>query len=124
MSEASAELATRVRVSNPKPAYCAACWAAAQENLVFIDFDAAVDRGTLTNDQGWVLDGIDDLHLCADCVRAGAQALELKPELHTRQNREIARLERERDHWKDYAKRLEDSLQDRPIELERSRKRG
>lgn len=123
MSEASAELATRVRLSDPKPAYCAACWCAAQETVRFVDFDAAVDRGTRTNSEGWVLDGIDDLHLCEDCVRAGAQALELKPDLHTRQNREIARLERERDHWKDYAKRIEATMQDRPIELEKSRRK-
>jgi hypothetical protein len=97
----SAELALRVKISDPKPDRCAACFQGAQDNVRFVDYDAAIDRGTLINDMGAVLSGIDDLHLCESCVRQGMEALELKPELHSRQLREIRRLGLVAEHWRE-----------------------
>lgn len=111
-----AELATRFKLSDPKPTRCAACFQSAGPDVDFVDFDAAIDRGSFTAPDGAfaVLDSIDDLHLCASCVRSAAEVLGLKPELHGRQIREIRKLELERNHWQNYAKRLEATLQERP----------
>jgi|HubBroStandDraft_6_1064221.scaffolds.fasta_scaffold140219_3 hypothetical protein len=111
-----AELATRFRLSDPKPTRCAACFTSAGPEVDFVDFDAAIDRGTFIapDGAGAVLDSIDDLHLCASCVRSAAEVLGLKPELHSRQLNEIKRLELRSDQWEAYAKRLEATLQDRP----------
>jgi hypothetical protein len=112
---ATAEIAAGIRLSDPKPGHCAACFRGAQEDIRFVDFDAAVDRGGFQDpDSLALMDSIDDLHLCEACVRSGAEALGLKPELHTRQLKEIRRLELEAEHWHAYAKRLERTLEDRP----------
>ena len=113
MAEA-AVLNMRVKISDPKPAYCAGCHAGAHAALTFVDFDAAFDAGQIVNQEGAVLVGCDDLHLCEQCVREAAEALDLKPTLHSSQEREIARLQTVADHWKAYAARLQDALRDRP----------
>lgn len=107
-------LGTRLRISDPKPNHCAACFRGADASVTFVDFDAAIDRGTFVNEQNAVLEGIDDLHLCEACVRAAAEVLALKPALHARQIREIKRLEAENEHWREYAKDLEASIGERP----------
>ena len=111
---AADSLSTRIRVSDPKPAFCSGCHQAAQESVTFIDFDAAHDGGVFINDQGAVLTGADDLHLCEHCVRGATEALGTKPELHQRQLREIRKLELEAEHWRDYARKLERTLEERP----------
>lgn len=116
MSATADALNMRIKISDPKPAYCSGCYSAAQEGLTFFDFDAAHDGGAFVNDQGATLVGQDDLHLCMDCVRALCEAAALKPELHSRQARIIRGLELERDHWKDYAKRQEALIATRPKE--------
>jgi hypothetical protein len=116
MSATADALNMRIKISDPKPAYCSGCYQAAQEGITFLDFDAAHDGGAFINDQGATLVGQDDLHLCEPCVRSACEALGLKPELHSRQAREIRRLELERDHWKDYAKRAEATIATRPKE--------
>lgn len=103
----SAELALRVRISDPKPDRCAACFQGAQESVRFVDFDAAIDRGTVASETGAVLSGIDDLHLCESCVQSAAEALDLKAALHGRQRREIRRLELVAEHWKERAADLQ-----------------
>ena len=114
MSEVAAELATRFRVSDPKPSHCAACFRGADETVKFIDLDAAIDRGSLQDHDGWTLAGIDDLHLCEACVRAAGEVLALKPQLHARQLREIRRLELRVESLTDYIRSLERTLKDRP----------
>jgi predicted Fe-S protein YdhL (DUF1289 family) len=113
MSVVADSLSTRVRVSDPKPAFCVGCWQGAQENVRFVDFDAAFDGGQLVEERdGVVMTRIpgDDLHLCEGCVRAAAQALGLKPDLHARQVRTIKHLELQVEHFKDENRRLRDVI--------------
>lgn len=118
---ATADLNMRVKISDPKPAYCSGCFQAAQESITFLDFDAAHDGGAFINEQGATLVGQDDLHLCESCVRSACEALALKPELHSRQARIIRDLERQRDHWRDYAKRVETAVATRPKETQNAK---
>lgn len=109
MSVAADTTTSRVRLSDPKPAFCVGCWQGAQDNVRFVDFDAAFDGGQLVEERdGAVVTRIaaDDLHLCEACVRAAAQALALKPDLHAKQVREIRRLELAVEHYKDENDRL------------------
>lgn len=103
MSTVADVTAARVHVSDPKPAFCVGCWQGAQDGVRFVDFDAAFDGGQWVEERdGIIITRIpaDDLHLCESCVRAAAEALGLKPELHAKQVQTIKRLERERDHYK------------------------
>jgi len=114
MSLSAAAIQHRVRLSDPKPAFCSMCARGADDKLVFYDCGAAFDAGGFQDENlSWV-HGSDDLHLCKDCVRELAEFAALKPELHRRQLNEIRRLEVENAHWKDYAMRLEATLKDRP----------
>ena len=119
---------SRVRISDPVPAACSCCFQGAREGVRFLDFNAALDRGQFVREvDGAVLvrDVMDDLHLCEACVREAAEVLALKPQLDANQRREIRRLELESEHWRDYAKRLEATLQERPDLAPRApRKRG
>lgn len=114
MSAAPDALASRVRLSDPKPAYCSGCAQGAQEGVRFVDMNAFHDGGMFVREDGAILEGQDDLHLCEPCVRAAAEALGLKPELHAKQVREIRRLEADRDRWQSYAKKIERTLEQRP----------
>ena len=115
MSSAAVELATRCKISDPKPSHCSACFRGADENVTFVDFDAVLNRGGFADPNSLaMMDSIDDLHLCEACVREAAQLLNLKPDLHQRQVREIRRLELDNEHWRDYAQRLEQTLKTRP----------
>jgi hypothetical protein len=108
------ETTSRIRLSDPKPAYCSACFRAGQEGIRFVDFDAALDSGCFVSELGVYQTGSDDLHLCEACVKSAAETLGLKAELHARQLREIRRLEIENEHWKSYAKRIEATVKARP----------
>lgn len=119
----TAAIGTRLKISDPRPSHCSACFRGADATITFVDFDAAADRGLLTNEQGWVLDSLDDLHLCEPCVRAGAELLALKPEVQTAQAREIRRLETAVEHWQKYAMDLEATVAERPDEQQARRPR-
>ena len=109
MSTVADVTAARVHVSDPNPAFCVGCWQGAQDGVRFVDFDAAFDGGQLVEERdGIIITRIpaDDLHLCESCVRAAAEALGLKPELHAKQVQTIKRLERERNHYRDENERL------------------
>lgn len=117
MSAVADALNMRVRISSPRPAFCSGCHKGATENVRFVDFQAAHDSGMVEE----IRDGLvirrmpgDDLHLCESCVRQAAEAVGLRPELHAQQAAKIRELERARDHWRDYAKRLEALIKDRP----------
>lgn len=117
-----AELATRVRVSDPKPARCAACWCSADADTRFVDFDAAIDRGSFVSPDGAaaVLDSIDDLHLCEACVRSAAEVLDVVPQ-HAALLLAEARSQNQRaDEWRAYAERVEAAFASRPEPVEES----
>ena len=102
-----------VRISDPRPAFCSACHNAPPGR--FVDFDAAFDSGAFVDRETQAyIEGSDDLHLCEPCVKLATEVLGLKAELNARQLREIRRLEAASDHWREYAKRLEATLQERP----------
>jgi len=106
-------------MSDPLPSHCAACFDGAREGLRFVDLDAAIDRGVLASEQGWVLAGIDDLHLCENCVRGAAEVLALKPQLVSEMRLQIRKLEADAERWRDYARELERSLERRPIAVKK-----
>ena len=125
MSDVVAELATRVRLSDPKPARCAGCFTSSDVNLRFVDFDGvAIDRGAFVDPTSMaVLDSIDELHLCEACVRSAAETLGFRPEIHRRQLREIQKQELTIDYWRDAAKRKDreiETLNRRLAQLEAS----
>ena len=106
------------------PSRCSGCLRSAGTDVRFVDYQAAIDRGAIVEEGSMaVLESIDDLYLCDSCVREGAEALGFKPELHSRQLREIQRLEVEAEHWKAYSRRLEATLQERPEAAPRARRR-
>ena len=111
MSAAADVLSTRVKISDPKPAFCSGCLRGADETIRFVDFDAAFDAGAFVDrtTQAYV-EGSDDLHLCENCVREAVERLDLKAELHQNQLREIRRLEIENEHWRDTARRAQAEL--------------
>lgn len=125
MASAVADVITsRLRISDPKPSRCAACFQGAREGVRFVDFDAAIDRGTFVNEQNAVLDGIDDLHLCEACVRSATEVLALKPAVQAGQAREIRRLELSVERWQQYARDLEATLKGRPDPARGARRRS
>ena len=118
---AVAEHASRVRLSDPRPARCAACYGSDSER--YVDFQAAFNGGAVIEEgSGAVRDSIDELHLCEACVRSACETLGFKPELHRRQVNEIRRLElkaehymaaearkdKEIEHWRQRCRELED----------------
>lgn len=103
-------LNTRVRIADPKPAYCSGCFQGAEETVRFVDFQAAHDSGAFVNEHGAVLEGSDDLYLCENCVRSAAEALALKPQLVSGLYLEIKALERDRDRLWAYVKSLNEAL--------------
>jgi hypothetical protein len=99
----------------------------AEAGVEFYTADTAFEGGQVTKEQDGVVlyrESIDDLNLCAvrddngrligGCVKELLEAAAYKPELHSRLLREIRRLEIENEHWRDYAKRLERTLNERP----------
>ena len=108
MSVLAAELATRMRVADPRPPYCSGCYTAAVEGVEFVDVNAAHEGETVTNpDTGALIHIMDDIYFCFACVQQMTEAANLKPELHAKQAREIRRLEIAAEHWEERAKALE-----------------
>ena len=89
------ERVARFKISDPKPARCASCYCSADATTRFVDLDAHIDRGAIVEDgSGAVIDSIDELHLCENCVNNAAETLDYKPGLHQthlRLNRELMR---------------------------------
>lgn len=125
MSEAVADIATRLRLSDPKPAHCSACWASSGPDVRFVDFDCLLDRGVIVEEGSMaVLDAMDALHLCEACVRQAAEVLAYQPVQAQNRLREIRRLELDLEHWRRYAQRLEGTLQERPEPPPSARRRN
>lgn len=108
---AIADRVARFRISDPKPARCAACYASADVALAFVDLDAHIDRGVVVEEGSRaVIDSVDELHLCANCVREAAETLDYKPGLHMNHLRLNRELMRERDELKAENRKLRDLL--------------
>lgn len=108
MSVIVAEIAPRMHIADPKPAYCTTCYQAAQEGVDFIDCNAAYEGAVVTHPETGVLIHImDDIYICLSCVAQMCEAADLKPELHAKQAREIRRLELAAEHWEERARKLE-----------------
>lgn len=109
--DAIADRVTRYKISNPKPARCAACFTAADANLRFVNFDAHIDRGAIVEDGSHaVIDSIDELHLCENCVGLGAEELDYKAGLHQTHLNLNRELMRERDQLRSENKTLRQLL--------------
>ena len=107
MSDAIADRIARFHISDPNPARCAACYCSPDPGLRFVDLDAHIDRGAIVEEGSMaVIDSVDELHLCADCVRQAAETLDYKAGLHAAHLRLNRQLMRERDELKDENRRL------------------
>ena len=50
LADVAHELASRLRISDPKPARCAGCYSSSDADLRFVDFDGvALDRGAVVD---------------------------------------------------------------------------
>lgn len=105
---AIADRVSRFQLSDPKPARCAACMCSADASLRFVDLDALMDRGAVVEVGTMaVIDSIDELHLCENCVRDAAETLDYKPGLHARHLQLNRSLMRERDELRERVGLLE-----------------
>lgn len=114
MSELTAELGMRVRVSDPNPSHCSGCLQSAGVGVRFADFQAVVSRGTFVDQNGAmaVLDDMEELHLCEACVRQACEALDIRPELHRRQVNRMRDLLRENEQLREALNRQIEQLAD------------
>ena len=101
MSTAIADVVTRAKISDPRPARCSACLQASDPQVRFVNMDVSINRGAIVEAGSMaVIDSIDELHLCESCVREAAEVLDYKPGLHQNHLRLNRRLMRERDELK------------------------
>lgn len=76
--EASLKIRVAPQIAGRVPPYCSSCFQQ-QFNKVHVDYSVAWDGGTL-RDAGGTLITIDDLILCEDCVRLGADVIAHDPD--------------------------------------------
>jgi predicted Fe-S protein YdhL (DUF1289 family) len=101
-------LAMRMCMADPKPAYCSTCWAAASDDVEFVDTRAAYEGPTVRDpDTGALLLSVDDIYICTGCVREMCETANVKPTLHVEQEREITKLRELASHWQSRAEALE-----------------
>jgi len=117
-SEQMTRLASDIREAQ-KPIYCSACFN--QQAIRHIDFDAACDRGYGKDEAVNV--AMDDLILCENCVREGAELLGMTPE-GAKDDRiadltaRVDHAERERSKAERYAATLEDAVHQKGITID------
>lgn len=109
MSTDVAELVSSIKLADPRPSRCVACAQSAVslgEEVRFVDFDRIVERGSIV-DPGTMamIDPLVELKVCEQCMRAGLEQLEFKPQLHARQWQRIRQQDVQIDHWRDTAAR-------------------
>lgn len=103
------------RVADPNPAYCSSCFNQ-QPQLPHVDFEAAWD-GPVVNPDDQIKVAIDDLYLCANCVREAGRLLGMvddEPERIGFLERELAVAQQELTEVKQYAGQLELAVQNAP----------
>jgi hypothetical protein len=117
-----------VRLLEYPPTYCSACWCAQPEKR-HVDYASDNDQGYGGKDA--FDDGVayDNLQLCEDCMKAGAQLVGMVDAAE--RDQEIAKLKTENDRLErearqaiNYADRLEDAFEHRaqPVEIDHRRK--
>lgn len=126
MSVIAAEVAPRMRIADPKPPYCSTCFRAAGDDVTFVDLGAAYEGPTVTHPEtGALIHVMEDIYVCRSCAQEICEVLDLRPELHIKQAREIRRLEVAAEHWEQRAKSLEKVIaQGRPDPVHPPRKRS
>lgn len=101
------------------PQYCSACFGQ-DSTLRHIDFGAACDRGFYGNDPATHIT-MDDLVLCENCLRSGANLLGMVDEDQQKISMLEARLdlrERELKQARSYSETMEDALSKRPEKIQ------
>lgn len=94
----AADINFRARISDPKPARCSGCMQSVAADKRYVNLDMRINRGTICQEGTMaVLESIDELHLCEDCIRDAAERVGYVPELHRRHVDLNRRLMRERD---------------------------
>lgn len=101
-----------VSIAAVAPAYCAACFQA-RADVVHVDFGAAYDGPVLRQESGEP-QTIDDLIVCASCVRDAARALAIVENPAGDAEHARADAERRAGAWKAYAEALEGAHARRP----------
>lgn len=100
------------RLADPAPAYCAACFQA-KPGTAHVDFGAAYD-GPVLADAAGVRQSIDDMVVCAECVREAARVLAIDPQPLADVERDRDAALRDLDAWRSYAEGLEAAHAGRP----------
>jgi hypothetical protein len=114
-----------MRLASPNPGFCSCCFNA-DPQARYVDCEADYDGAPVLDRETqsiailpWdgQLGGHDNLYLCERCVKEALEVLELSAKSETlgRQLKEIRRLELERDHWRDTARRFKEEV-DRQLE--------
>lgn len=123
----STTLANRVRPAGT-PMYCSACHNQ-DSTIPHVDFDAACDRGYGLQADSGVKVSMDDLILCATCLKSGAGLIGMVDE--DAQAARIESLERRLaeetkrcEQAVGYANRMEEALAQRPEPIQVNRPRG
>lgn len=115
-------LASDIREAS-KPIYCSACFN--QQAIRHIDFDAACDRGYGKAEAVEV--AMDDLILCENCVREGAELIGMSPE-GSKDDRiadlegKLAHAEKTREKAERYAETLEDAVHQKGVHIDHRKK--
>lgn len=123
-----------MRLADPRPALCTLCCNTGHETTKFVDTGAFREgpllrdsaTGEIAVDPSGAQITLDDVYVCDACVRWMAKLIgedEFAEEIRS-QFLETRRLQLAVEHWRDYAKRLEATLQDRPEPAPRQRRKA
>lgn len=106
-----------MRIADPRPDVCSVC-RNSQLGHRFFDLEANWDGNPPLREDGSMIipgDGRPMGHeyvmVCEPCAKELVELVDFKPELHTRQLKEIRKLEAERNYWRDTARRARDETQ-------------
>lgn len=102
-----------MRIADPRPDVCSVCRNSHNADTRFFDLEAMWDGTAPVDETGAMIMpgdgrpmGHEHIMLCAPCAKQLVELVDFKPELHTRQLREIRKLEIQRDHWMATASRM------------------
>jgi hypothetical protein len=122
MEDQVTRLASDIREAG-KPIFCSSCFN--QKDIRHIDFDAACDRGYGKAEAVEV--AMDDLILCEDCVREGAEILGMVDDIAQREQlaaleRKVAAKDKELEKAERYAETMEDLLGQKNVRIDHRKK--
>jgi hypothetical protein len=104
-----------MRLADPHPGLCSICFNSVTGDEILVDTGGSVDRGVSLNEHGGVAESIDNVFICKPCVQQACDVADVTPQALSDLERQVELLARERDMWKDYARKAEELMVERPI---------